>query len=72
MFITPEGIPRDISVIKDLGMGLGERAVEAVSKWRFDPATIDGKPVAVKINVEINFRLHHKGQAAKETVGWPR
>jgi TPR repeat protein len=38
-------------------MGLDEQAIEAVSNWRFEPATKDGTPVAVQINVEVNFHL---------------
>ena len=39
-------------------MGLDEKAVEAIRRWRFEPARKDGVPVAVQINVEINFRLY--------------
>jgi TonB family protein len=45
-------------VQRGLGMGLDQKAVEAVKQWKFDPATKDGKPVAVQINVEVNFRLY--------------
>lgn len=66
LVITPEGRPEDIQVTRSLGMGLDEKAKEAVSRWRFAPATIDGKPVALKTNIEINFRL--KDEAVKEPV----
>jgi periplasmic protein TonB len=56
--IGPDGRPRDIRVQRSLGMGLDEKALEAVKTWRFDPATKDGRPVAVQINVEVNFRLY--------------
>jgi protein TonB len=39
-------------------MGLDQKAMEAVSKWRFRPATKDGKPVPVMVNVEVHFRLY--------------
>ena len=40
-------------------MGLDEKAMEAVSKYKFKPAMKDGKtPVAVYVNVEVNFRLY--------------
>ena len=42
----------------DLGLGLDEKAIEAVRNWKFEPALKDGKPVAVQINVEVNFRLY--------------
>lgn len=56
--VGPDGIPRDIRVQNTLGMGLDEKAIEAVKKWRFEPAKKDGKPVAVLISVQVNFRLY--------------
>jgi len=44
-------------VVRPLGMGLDEKAVEAVGKWRFKPGQKDGHPVPVMANVEVNFRL---------------
>jgi hypothetical protein len=38
-------------------LGLDEKAIEAVRRWRFTPATKDGVPVAAMINVEISFHL---------------
>ncbi|HEX6505088.1 MAG TPA: energy transducer TonB [Terriglobales bacterium] len=57
MVVAADGRPHDIKVARSVGMGLDEKAIEAVKKWRFKPATIDGKPVAVQINVEVDFRL---------------
>jgi TonB family protein len=37
---------------------LDEKAIEAVKNWRFEPAVKDGKPVAVAISVEVDFRLY--------------
>jgi TonB family protein len=39
-------------------MGLDEKAIEAVNRWRFRPATLNGLPVATQIAVEVNFRLY--------------
>jgi protein TonB len=50
-------MPTDIKITRPLGSGLDEKAVEAVRQWRFKPGTKDGSPVAVRINVEINFNL---------------
>jgi protein TonB len=58
LIVGPDGKPRDIRVSRALGMGFDEKAIEAVSRWRFEPAMKDGKPVAVQINVEVNFRLY--------------
>ncbi|HEY2842428.1 MAG TPA: M56 family metallopeptidase, partial [Bryobacteraceae bacterium] len=55
--INEEGVPQDIKVIRPLGLGLDEKAIEAVQKWRFRPGMMDGKAVPVAANMEINFRL---------------
>ena len=56
--VGPDGRPRDIKVQRTLGMGLDEKAMEAVRTWKFEPARLNGNPVAVQINVEVNFRLY--------------
>jgi periplasmic protein TonB len=56
--IGPDGHARDIRISRALGMGLDQKAMEAVRKWRFEPALKDGHPVAVQVNVEVNFRLY--------------
>jgi protein TonB len=56
--IGPDGRPRNLRVARSVGMGLDENALEAVSKWRFEPAHKDGHPVAVIINIEVAFRLY--------------
>ncbi len=58
MVVTPDGRARDIKVARSLGMGLDEKAIEAVRTWKFEPAMKDGHAVAVQINVEVNFRLY--------------
>jgi TonB family protein len=56
--IGQDGRARDLHVARSLGMGLDEKAMEAVNKWRFAPALLDGRPVAVQVNIEVNFRLY--------------
>jgi TonB family protein len=67
--VTPEGKPTAISIRRSLSAGLtdklrpigyqlDQRAVDAVSQRKFDPAKFQGKPVAVVINVEVNFKLY--------------
>jgi periplasmic protein TonB len=58
LIVGADGRPRDIRVQRALGMGLDEKAVEAVRGWRFEPSTKDGHPVAVQVNVEVSFRLY--------------
>lgn len=56
--VGPDGKTRDIRVHRTLGLGLDEKAVEAVKNWRFEPAMKDGKPVAVQVSAEVSFRLY--------------
>jgi len=58
LIVGPDGHPRDIKIARSLGLGLDEKAIEAVKQWKFEPAMKDGKPVAVQINVEVDFRLY--------------
>jgi len=57
--VTADGRAVNISIVKDPGMGLGEKAVEAVRTWRFRPATgPSGKVVPVVVPIEVTFRLY--------------
>lgn len=56
--VGTDGKPYNIRVQQSLGMGLDEKAIEAVNHWRFRPATFNGQPVATQIAVEVNFRLY--------------
>jgi periplasmic protein TonB len=58
VIVGSDGRPRDIRVSRTLGLGLDEKAIEAVKTWRFEPATKDGKPVSVAINIEVSFHLY--------------
>jgi TonB family protein len=59
MIVDANGMPQNPRVVRPLGMGLDEKALEAVRKYRFKPAMKDGKtPVPVMITVEVNFRLY--------------
>jgi len=58
LIVGPDGKPRDIKVQRTLGLGLDEKAIEAVKNWRFEPGMKDGKPVSTMVNVEVNFRLY--------------
>jgi TonB family protein len=60
LLIDSSGNVKDPVVVRPLGLGLDEKAIEAVRQWKFEPATKDGEPVEVKANIEINFRLRDK------------
>ena len=58
LVVGKDGRPYDIRVGQSLGMGLDEKAVEAVNLWRFRPATLNGQPVATRIAVQVDFHLY--------------
>ncbi len=58
VIVDPTGRVRDIRVVRSVGLGLDEKATDAVEKWRFTPGMRDGHAVAVQVNVEVNFRLY--------------
>ncbi len=58
LVVGPDGRAHDIRVARPLGMGLDEKAIAAVRTWRFEPARMNGTPVAVQINVSVRFQLH--------------
>jgi protein TonB len=55
--IDKQGNVTNVKILKGLPMGLDTAAADAVKKWRFEPATLNGKPVAVIYNLTVNFRL---------------
>jgi TonB family protein len=55
--IEPDGTATNFQIVKGMGFGLDEKAVEAIGQWRFSPGAKDGVPVPVKANIEVNFRL---------------
>lgn len=59
LIVDAQGNPQSARVVRALGMGLDEKAMEAVNKYKFKPCMRDGRtPVACYANVEINFRLY--------------
>jgi protein TonB len=57
VIVDTEGKAREIKVIRSLGMGLDDKAVEAVAKWKFRPGMKAGVAVNVRAQIEVNFRL---------------
>ncbi len=57
LWVDEQGRPSHVRVIRGVGMGLDERAMEAVKQYKFKPAMENGKPVLVELNVEVNFQI---------------
>jgi TonB family protein len=55
--VRKDGTIDNVEVIRDLPYGLGESARQAVSRWRFRPATFAGEPIDVYYTVTVNFKL---------------
>lgn len=58
LIVDSRGNPQDIRVVRHLGMGLDQKAVEAVRQYRFNPAMYQGHPVAVQMVINVNFHLY--------------
>jgi TonB family protein len=58
LIVGADGLPKNPKVARALGMGLDEKAIEAVRQYRFKPAMKDGKPVPVQMSIEIDFHIY--------------
>jgi protein TonB len=58
LIVDAHGLPQRIRVVRKLGMGLDEKAVEAVRQYKFKPSMYQGKPVPVEITIEVNFHIY--------------
>jgi periplasmic protein TonB len=58
LWVDVNGNPSHVRVTHGLGMGLDQKAVEAVRQYKYKPGTKDGKPVMVELNIEVNFQAH--------------
>jgi protein TonB len=57
LIVDASGRPQNVHVLRGIGMGLDEKAVEAVRLYKFKPAMENGHPVPVQMNVEVNFQI---------------
>jgi periplasmic protein TonB len=60
LWVDENGNPLHVHVLRGVGYNLDENAVAAVKTYRFKPATQNGKPVLVELNVEVNFKIVDK------------
>jgi periplasmic protein TonB len=58
LIVDTQGNPQHVSVVRRLGMGLDEKAVEAVRQYKFKPAMYQGHAVPVEVNIEVNFQIY--------------
>jgi periplasmic protein TonB len=58
LIVDAQGNPQNPRVVRPLGMGLDEKALEAVRKYKFKPAMKGNTPVPVMMSIEVNFRLY--------------
>jgi TonB family protein len=56
-WVDENGNPSHVRVVNGVGMGLDEKAVEAVRQYKFKPATQNGKPVKVDLYIDVNFQI---------------
>ncbi len=56
--VDPAGKPGQITIVRPIGFGLDEKAVEAVERSKFRPGTQGGKAVPVLVNLEVTFRIY--------------
>jgi periplasmic protein TonB len=57
LIVDSKGMPQNVHVLRGVGMGLDQKAVEAVRQYRFKPAMAEGKPVPVELNVQVDFQI---------------
>jgi protein TonB len=58
LIVGSDGLTRDVKIDRGVTPALDKAAVDTVRKWKFTPATKDGRPVAVQIKVEVSFKLY--------------
>lgn len=58
LIVDSQGYPQDVRVVRHLGMGLDEQAIDAVRQYKFRPAMYQGHPVSVQMIIDVDFHLH--------------
>ena len=57
IIVDTRGQVAAVQDVRPIGLGLDEKAIETVGRWRFKPALRDGTPVAARVGVEVSFRI---------------
>jgi len=60
LWVDEKGNPKHVRVMRSVGKGLDEKAVEAIRQYKFKPATLDGKQVTVDMYIDVNFQFVDK------------
>lgn len=58
LIVDPQGNPQNVHIVRHLGMGLDDKAIQAVKQYKFRPAMYQGHPVAVQMIIDVDFHLH--------------
>jgi TonB family protein len=58
LIVDAQGNPQNVHMINHLKMGLDEETLAVVTQYKFKPATLQGKPVPVEVNIEVNFKIY--------------
>lgn len=66
LIVDTNGRPQNVHVVRGVGMGLDEKALEAVRQYSFKPAMENGKPVPVQLNVQVNFQIFKDQKDAED------
>ena len=55
--VGTDGLAHDIAIVSGIDPGLDQNAIDAIQRWRFQPATKDGEPVLMRAKAEVKFKL---------------
>jgi TonB family protein len=58
LIVDAQGRPQNVRILRHLKMGLDEQTLAAIAQYKFKPATLEGKPVPVEINIEVKFKIY--------------
>ena len=59
MVVNEEGVPTDLKIVKSAGPDLDAQVLEAVSQYRFQPATVSGQKIAMSLNLNMEIQISH-------------